>query len=159
VLIAISVPILAASYSAETVTTSFFFIPHLRAAGVIQPVVGQGWTLNYEMFFYVIFSFAVFGSRRTAVAVASVTLIGFVVVGQLFAPLPLVLGFWSDPIILEFVFGMLIALAYREGMRLPKSAAFGFVVAGILLFLALPRYVSVDPALRTVTWGGPAALL
>ena len=39
------------------------------------PVVGQGWTLNYEMFFYVLFAVSVFFPRRLAVASTSALLI------------------------------------------------------------------------------------
>jgi len=65
----------------------------------------------------------------------------------------------SDPIILEFVFGMLLAIAYREGVRVPMLACIGLIVASFMLFFVLYRYVSADPALRAINWGLPAVLL
>jgi exopolysaccharide production protein ExoZ len=159
VLMAAAIPAFEKGYSIELVAASFFFIPYLRPENVVQPVVGQGWTLNYEMFFYAIFAFAIVGSRRTAVVIASSVLIGVVIAGKLFAPLPLVLAFWSDPIILEFIFGMLLAIAYREGAKLPIPARFTLILVSFLVFFALYQYVSADPALRVITWGIPAALL
>jgi exopolysaccharide production protein ExoZ len=46
---------------------SYFFVPVPRLTGAISPVVGVGWTLNYEMFFYTVFAVATLLSRRIAV--------------------------------------------------------------------------------------------
>ncbi len=35
---------------------SYLFIPGLRANGEVRPLLALGWTLNYEMFFYVFFA-------------------------------------------------------------------------------------------------------
>src|SRR5262249_39672775 len=37
---------------------SLFFIPYEKESGRVYPVLFLGWTLNYEMFFYVVFSIA-----------------------------------------------------------------------------------------------------
>jgi exopolysaccharide production protein ExoZ len=158
-LMALVVPVFGKNYSAGSVAASFFFIPYLRPENVIQPIVGQGWTLNYEMFFYVIFAFAVVATRRTAVIVATSVLMIAVIAGMVFAPLPMVIAFWSDSIILEFAFGMLIANAYRENVRLPKWAGASLIIAGALLFFFMSPRGPADPALRVVSWGIPAALV
>ena len=44
------------------------------------------------------------------------------VVGSRFGPLPNPVAFWCDPLILEFVFGMLIAVVFRDGFRLPTGS-------------------------------------
>jgi peptidoglycan/LPS O-acetylase OafA/YrhL len=37
---------------------SYLFIPHFnpRVEGLLQPILGLGWTLVYEMFFYIVFA-------------------------------------------------------------------------------------------------------
>jgi peptidoglycan/LPS O-acetylase OafA/YrhL len=47
------------------------FFPYQRPSGPIDPLYGLGWTLNYEMMFYVIFACALFAPRKIAVAIAS----------------------------------------------------------------------------------------
>jgi exopolysaccharide production protein ExoZ len=94
-----------------------FFFPYPRADGIVQAIVGQGWTLVYEMFFYAIFACAIFLPRRAAVGMASSALVGVVLAGLVVAPSSVAFAFWSDPIVLEFAFGMLLAIAYREGLR------------------------------------------
>ncbi|HXZ46685.1 MAG TPA: acyltransferase, partial [Pseudolabrys sp.] len=92
----------AKGYPTSFVIASYFFIPAARPDGVIEPVVGQGWSLNYEMLFYVIFAATVFASRRVSVAMVSVILLSLIVVGNVASSLPLVLSFWTSPILLHF---------------------------------------------------------
>ncbi len=152
---ALSIPSFEKSYSVASVAASFLFVPWPRLDGIMQPVVGQGWTLNYEMFFYAIFAVAVLAPRRIAVALASGVLIAAVAAGQLFPPSSPMLAFWFDPIVLEFVFGMILGLAYREGFRLPKPLALLAVLGGFALMYAAHGYVES----RVLSLGLPAAIV
>ena len=108
------------------VTSSFLFIPAARPDGLVQPLYSLGWTLNYEMFFYALFAIAVAFPRQRAVAALIGALILIVGLGQTLAPLPQPLAFWSDPIILEFAFGMALGWASAEGFFLNGPARLGF---------------------------------
>jgi exopolysaccharide production protein ExoZ len=113
--------------STKAVLGSLFFAPHLPSEA---PLLFVGWTLIFEMFFYAVFAIALLAKRRFAVVTgASVFLISFVVLSGA----PSDAGFWSppasssiaylaDPIIFEFVFGMMIALVYRAGGQLSMPA-------------------------------------
>jgi peptidoglycan/LPS O-acetylase OafA/YrhL len=132
----------------------------------MNPVVGQGWTLNYEMLFYLIFAVAVLGSRRIAVAASSLALFGLVAAGQIFAPTSPVLAFWTDPIVLEFAFGMWLGLAYREGLRMPQWLGGAVIVAGLVLFyvhlgiFGIPRALENGLVIpRAIAYGIPAAVV
>lgn len=142
-------------YPPATIAASFLFIPFARPDGIMQPVLGQGWTLNYEMFFYAIFAVGVLFPRRGAVLLASAAILLAVIIGHLSA-LPVTPSYWTDPIVLEFVLGMLLGLAYREGLRLRSSVCLVLVVGGCILF-AVSGHLGI--AQRTVTWGVPAALV
>lgn len=71
-------------YPASFVVASYLFIPLARPDGTIEPLVGQGWSLNYEMLFYAVFALTVIHSRRVSAIVVTVTLLTAVVVGELF---------------------------------------------------------------------------
>jgi peptidoglycan/LPS O-acetylase OafA/YrhL len=139
--------------STKAVLSSYFFAPHVPPEA---PLLFVGWTLIYEMFFYSVFAVALLAKRRLAVvAGASAFLILFVVLGP--APNAASVGFYAppashsfaylaDPIIVEFVLGMLIALAYRAGVRVSLqftllSIAFA-VVWYNLTVPAIPRQYS-----------------
>jgi exopolysaccharide production protein ExoZ len=153
--IAALAPVFEKSYSAATILGSYFFIPVPRLDGIVEPIVGQGWTLNYEMLFYGVFAVAVAAPRRLAVAATTFFLIGLVFIGHFVVELPTAVAFWADPIIVEFIFGMGIALAYRQGVRLPRPGAIALVAAGFILFALFPT----GGAPRALVWGIPASLI
>ena len=43
----------------DVILTSYAFIPFPRRDGLMMPVLNVGWTLNYEMFFYLVFAAAI----------------------------------------------------------------------------------------------------
>jgi exopolysaccharide production protein ExoZ len=136
---------------------SFLFLPYARTNGELSPLNGVGWTLNYEMFFYAVFAGTLCLSRRGAVAAITVLFVAFVLVGLRFGPLPNPFAFWCDPLILEFVFGMLIAAALRDGLRLPSWLAFGVIVVAVAAFLLEEHFALATS--RVLNWGLPSALI
>lgn len=50
--------------SLDQLVLSFLFVPFVNHNGLLHPVLGQGWTLNFEMFFYAIFAFAILTLSR-----------------------------------------------------------------------------------------------
>jgi exopolysaccharide production protein ExoZ len=123
--------------------------------------VGVGWTLNFEMFFYLVFAVALFFERLAAIITVTTFLIGLVTLGWL--GLPAQFGYWSKPIVLEFVLGMWLGLAYAEGVHLRATVRVGLCLIGVALlicggkigFYATPL---VDPG-RVLAWGVPSALI
>lgn len=140
-------------YSPASLVASFLFYPYPRLDGLAFPVHLLGWTLNYEMFFYVVFAIAIVLPRLQAVIAVSVFFITIAAAGAVFA-LPLPLSFWADPIILEFCFGMLIALSYRNGLRLSPAISWALGLAACVAFMRYPTSGS-----RVLFWGLPSAAL
>jgi exopolysaccharide production protein ExoZ len=139
---------------------SYLFIPFAQPDGQIHPVLLLGWTLNYEMFFYLLFGIALLLPLRKAVAAVAAVLFGIVLFGQLTQPLPAPLAFWSDPIVLEFVFGMGLALLLEEGLCPVPVWRFGLVCVGLVLLhldLVQPDGAIVLP--RALAYGIPATML
>ena len=141
----------------QRIVTSFLFIPWPRAGGGLFPIMGLGWTLNYEMFFYAAFAIALFLRRPLGLALIFGGFVALVVLGKL-AHLPEIMRFWCDPIILEFLGGILLAMAYRRGWLLPLPVRIASVVAGVLLFSWVGHLGVVDKIDREI-WGGAPALL
>jgi len=142
-------------YSPASLVASFLFYPYPRIDGFAFPVHLLGWTLNFEMFFYAVFALAIVLPRRAAVAAVCVALAALVVIGR-YVALPLPFQFWSNSIILEFCLGMLVALAYREGVRLPPAAAWALGIAACAGFAAAAM---PSGEWRVLFWGLPSAAL
>ena len=147
---------------------SYLFWPSdVYRDGVLRPIFSLGWTLNYEMFFYALFSVAIVLPRRAAVAAAASFLVLGVAIGRVVALPPGPLAFWTQPIVLEFALGMGIAVLWREGIRLPGSARLAIAGAGLgLLCLDLmdsshqaSGWITPTDMWRLLGWGVPAAAL
>lgn len=127
---------------------SLLFIPYLnRQTQSIMPVLQPGWTLNFEMFFYLIFGFSLMLPEKLRFYAVAACLIALVLIGLVLQPTG-ALGFYTRPIILEFILGMFIA---RFGVRLP------FWLAPLALF-AIPFLWEIV-RFRELAIGLPAAII
>jgi len=159
VLVALVAPQLGKRTGSLDAIASFFFLPAVNTAThQTQPVIAPGWTLNHEMLFYLIFAVALLlpGKRRFVAVVAGN--VGLVIVG-LFAHSPLVVSFYTNPIVLEFVFGVIVGLLYTSGHRMSRRTSAAVVTAGALTMIALAAAWGQTAILRVVVWGIPAALI
>jgi exopolysaccharide production protein ExoZ len=107
----------------DRVLASYLFIPYPVAQGeYMRPLLGVGWTLNYEMFFYLLFAASLALPIRRGLPLLFAALVSIVAFGAIFiAPLTdvsaphTILSFLSEPIILLFPAGMLVALLHKAG--------------------------------------------
>ena len=141
--------------SPATLATSFAFVPWPRADGTLHPLLSQGWTLNYEAFFYLAFAAALLFRRGLAWLGA-----GFVALAILHAWIPeqwFMLHFWSQPIIVEFIAGIGLGRLFLRGYRLPPWASVAMAVAAVVMLVA--RVGDTIAFVRPIGFGGPALLL
>ncbi len=134
------------------VAASVTFLPWRRADGFVQPVLRLGWTLEYEMLFYAIVACALPLRRLHAVAAILLALVLLATAGQTIPLASAPAEFWTDPIVLEFALGVLVAVAARRGWR---SGWPGVAVLAVLIVLV----AVLAPGPRVVTRGLPAAVL
>lgn len=132
--------------------TSFLFVPSLSWTGITAPVLGVGWTLNYEMWFYVVFAVAMYVTRYRLLAVGA-----FLILMSMLRLLPgegVAYGFYTNPLVLEFVFGCCVGTWYASGRTVPVGAAL------VLLLATAAADVAFAPTLtdtnRFLVFGLPA---
>jgi exopolysaccharide production protein ExoZ len=128
----------------EHLLGSLFLIPTRSSSnGEIWPVLVQGWTLNFEMFFYAIFAISLAVVRRFQLILLVAIFAAFALAGWLFHPQSAILMTYTRPIILEFVAGALIGQLWLKG-RLPRYAVgIGLVVIAVVGF-ALIQLLGLD---------------
>jgi len=155
---AIAIPVMSLPRDWGSLLGSYLFIPYRAASGNIVPIYGVGWTLNFEMYFYILFSAAIFLRRTIAIPALCAALCLIVLLGHLLQPTLAPLQFWSDPIILEFAFGMMLALLHAKGVRLPIPIRILFGVVGVV---AIGFFNPPMPptGYRVIQWGIPAAMI
>ncbi len=99
---------------------SLFFIPFIKETGIFRPVLFVGWSLNYEMFFYLAIAAALLLSRKYAIWIASVIVVATQGGLHLLSPYLRLLRFYADPMMLEFPLGV---LAYYAAKAAPPAVA------------------------------------
>lgn len=140
----------------DYILKSYLFIPAPNAIGVLHPLLDQGWTLVYELYFYLVF--AAFLRLETGLAVACISAVfaALVCVGASNASPGSVGSFFTDSIVLEFCLGMCAGLLYLKVERPKTIVIFALFVASVAALAATilgpPR-----PDQRLVSWGIPAA--
>ena len=161
VLITLAAPALMNStlFDAPDVFKSLLFIPYVnKASGLIRPVLQLGWTLNYEMFFYLLIAACLWLEVSKRVLVLSVVLVALAGLQWLAPNISVFPQFYGFPITLEFAFGMVIALFYLRGGKIGQILCWASIIAGIgIAALGIQRGVS-EGADRVIFWGIPAAL-
>ena len=105
---------------------SLVFILFIKSNGLVAPVLFVGWTLNYEMFFYAIFSVGLLlPTRIGALSVIGVLLA--LTVPRTIRTSNVIGQFYTAPIMLEFGFGMIVGLLYSRISTRSALAPNGFV--------------------------------
>ena len=159
---------------------SLLFLPFDIGGGAIQPLVRIGWTINCEMLFYLLFFIAFHISQKYRGLICGAFLAVLVGAVQIFAPAisswqsPMgsvfspFLIFYGDPVMLEFVFGILayylLRCLYRRYTLHPLSKTVSLVsalcipVIFCLLAYFTPR-INVIGFRRLPLWGLPAFCL
>lgn len=151
-----------------------FFIPHdpVNNHMYFNMAVDVSWTLCFEMYFYLIFALSMLVGRFRYIAIAiwlSITLIAIPILMGNFSlnpalqPSP-INGFRYanlalNPIIWDFVYGMLIAWMYIKPVKLPSAVIYVVMFSAILGMLVFWDDFDMGNFYGPFAWGAPLAVL
>jgi peptidoglycan/LPS O-acetylase OafA/YrhL len=152
----------SAVFSPSYTLKSYLFIPDFvpgQSATLVQPLLTPGWTLFYEMFFYLVFGLWLrFGQARTLVpfllGVFVLCIGGGYAIG-LHRPSGL---FLANAIIFEFLYGVVIGIVFLRQGAPPRGIGAACIALAIAAF-AVSAAFPADFIMRSLYWGVPAALL
>ncbi len=147
--------------SSPHVLASYLFVPWRNPYGRFYPVLILGWTLNFEMLFYALFALGLRWPQRQGLALIGAALAALALCGALLDVRATPLAFWGNPIVLEFLFGVALAVAVRRGLRCSMPIAAASVALGVLSMVWLQRegIPGTHWAARCLWMGLPALLL
>jgi exopolysaccharide production protein ExoZ len=134
---------------------SLLFIPHISPSGNELPVIGQGWTLCYEMFFYAVFAISLLVLRNKQLVLLMAMLTALVALGFVWKPASPVAQAYTSALLLEFAAGILICRAFlAKGLGAKSIAPVAF-----LSFIAAVTFFYFIDALSVLSHGIPAVFL
>lgn len=142
------------------VLMSYLMLPAKHPViGYYWPILIPGWTLNYEMFFYLIFAAGLWLLRGRDLALALFVggIILVLVLMPLFVPVDGAVGFYTYSVMIEFVFGLGCGLLFLRGWRMPKAAGGAAIAIGFALLFWTDFFD--HPDVRGLTYGMPALMI
>jgi peptidoglycan/LPS O-acetylase OafA/YrhL len=153
---ALALPVLAVHSRLDPwhILASYLFIPAKNPDGSVYPVLWVGWTLNFEMLFYVLFATAL--ALRVRLLPFLTAAIGVLALAGLArsSAWPAVLRL-LDPILLEFLCGAWLASRIARGFSLSSASCILLASAGLALIIMAPGNTDESNA-RVIFWGIPA---
>jgi exopolysaccharide production protein ExoZ len=137
---------------------SYAFVPAIHpVAENISPIYSLGWTLNYEMFFYLIFGTALIIRHRAGRLVAiTLTLGALVAAGFLWHPANPILQTYSNELLLEFLSGTLLGAASQRLMV--WGPRFAGPVLGVAALCLVAVYYDKSSGYGSLLFGLPPGL-
>jgi exopolysaccharide production protein ExoZ len=127
---------------------SYLLIPAVSPGGDIFPVLAPGWTLSYEVFFYLCFAGALFFRRSVPITLTFV-LGGLVYLGTFRTGAWPVATVLFNPLLLEFLAGLWLGRAVLSGFAMPARITAALAVIAAIVLFALP---AVPPDYRRLEW-------
>ncbi len=127
-----------------------------------MPIVKVGWTLNYEMFFYIFFAAAIVmvSSSIWRTVLLYCAFIGLILFVSLVGSQPDAVRYFCDPILFEFILGCFVANLYMSDRfnNMPCSICRILIAFGTALLFCSSIYDN-SFSNRLLDYGVPATLI
>lgn len=157
--------------AAPVLWKTFLFFPFFDKTIFTEPIIFIGWTLSFEMLFYLVVAISMRVSSKRYIIITILFFIATITIQYFSRSSKSMLVFLGNPIILEFLLGIGGGLLYLRREK-PGPALFGVMLvtgAGWLLATIFTGYHDISQASLTMEgqlslwrvfiWGIPSALL
>ena len=139
--------------SGSSMIAAFLLLPEYA-----HLVIGQAWTLSYEVYFYLCFGLALLVTFHRGLLLLSFWFLASIAAGQIIGLEGPLSGLWTNTLLLEFLFGAWTGALFLAGWRIGERtailllglAALGFAGSLVVDYRTVPT---------VVVWGLPSALL
>jgi exopolysaccharide production protein ExoZ len=126
--------------------------------GYSAKIIGPGWTLSYEIYFYLCFSVTLLVPAISGLIALTIGMLFLIILGFVFDLRSKELQVLTNPLLLEFLLGAWIAVFCLSRYRLPTRLADLSIAVAVIMFL-VPAWLDVGSVPSVLLMGGPSALL
>jgi exopolysaccharide production protein ExoZ len=162
----------SSGFNLRYILKSFLVLPIFDSGWFIFPALLVGWTLAFEMYFYIVVSVFTLSKSRHFLFYSFTFITLLVLAGLAFKDSTnVIFKFVSNPINLEFVLGCMIGVVYSSRIRISYLLSMFLAVVGLLCLgiTIFTGYGDISEAekivngnlgfLRVFLWGVPSAIL
>jgi exopolysaccharide production protein ExoZ len=137
---------------------SYFFLLSKMPNGDLNTIVVTGWSLCYEMYFYALLALLLFLPRRVFLLAAG----AIFALGLIIGVSPITVPPWTtaatNPLLLEFYAGTIIAHLFIRGYYLPPAIAVIGIVISVAAIVGLGTPAGGN-WMRVLYWGVPSSII
>ncbi|MEM9468803.1 MAG: acyltransferase [Pseudomonadota bacterium] len=131
------------SFSLSEFIKSLFFIPYFDSNDRLFPFLKLGWTLNYEMYFYLVFAVLLLLPFRILLPALIAFFSGLYFFQDALLPEGIIQAFYGKRIVLNFMIGVVIGYAFKRGLRLPSWSFWLGVLVVFMSFFCIIFYEQI----------------
>ena len=137
---------------------SLFFIPFDKNGTGHFPILFLGWTLNFEVIFYFLFSLSLVFFKENRMIACSIFIIIFLVFNKIFSEKNFIFETYANDIFIEFIFGMILFTIWKKYKnKISTNLSNHFICLAILLVsIFILNYYNFS---RSVSYGLPSLIL
>ncbi len=152
-------------FHANQAIKSFLFIPHYHAihSKEIWPILIPGWSLNYEIFFYIIFAGILLTVRKYLFTKITIIFTSLIILKLFIESNNPIFVAYTNPIILEFVAGIFFANIYYKTSFFKNKKKFQYIGIALIISSFFLLLLSLHPNFcqmpRAIKWGLPTSLI
>lgn len=105
-----------------------------------SPLLIVGWTLSFEWLFYLIFFGLIYFNAKRKLILLPLSILLLVGIGQIVKPDDLRIQFITNPIMLEFILGVIICHIHIRFSRIPAWIGGALLIVGLASYWLLIRF-------------------
>ncbi len=140
----------------DNIVASYLFIPWADARGIFPPL-RVGWSLNFEMYFYLVFGLLILLPRRAVMPALLVWAAISVAAGLLLVPTGPIPWMLTHSMLAEFAGGAVVGWLWLRRSVLPVSAALAGFIGGALV-LVLDDVLD-NTEIDAIRYGAPSVFM
>lgn len=130
----------------------------LLLPGYSPLVIGPGWTLSYEMYFYLCFTAALFAGVRAGLFFLTAFYALAVVAGMWLHPTTPWGNLATNSLLIEFLAGGWLAMSFLRGCMVSRTVGAALIAGAACLFVS-GFWLPYEAIPSVVSWGIPAFML
>ena len=139
---------LGGDYNFINYIKSILFIPYISSEnGLYRPILGQGWTLDYEMFFYLIFAISLSLPRTKGLFLSILVFLVLASFNDANIDYSIVLRFYTNHILLYFICGMLVGIVIKYHYNSINKLFYPMILVVLLMLITVILKPITDPTL------------
>jgi peptidoglycan/LPS O-acetylase OafA/YrhL len=126
--------------SMSSLMDAILVVPPSGDINKFKPLLILGWTLSFEWLFYAFFFILILCNVKRKTLFLPGLLLILIILGQLLKPSDLRLQFLTNPIMLEFILGVIICQWYVYSEKIPVFIGTACLSIGIIGYMLLTRF-------------------